>query len=148
MESVLRGAAVYLIILVLIRVSGRRTVAEMTAFDLVLLLIVSETTQQALLGQDFSITNALVVLVTLFSIDVLLSFVKQVWPAAERAIDGRPTVLMLDGRIDESALRKCRIDKNDILIAARRDGVPNLGGVRHAVLEVNGRISIMPRGEG
>src|SRR5690606_1632030 len=92
METVLRGAAVYAILLLIIRFSGRRTLAQMTAFDLVLILIVAETTQQALLGDDFSITNAVVLILTLFTIDIGLSYVKETWPAAEKALDGRPTV--------------------------------------------------------
>src|SRR3546814_5662672 len=82
MDSVLRGAAVYAILLVILRLSGRRTTAQMTPFDLVLLLIVAETTQQALLGDDFSITNAAILIVTLFTIDIALSYVKQ-WRSEE-----------------------------------------------------------------
>ena len=73
MESVYRGAAVYFILLVIVRLSGRRLVAEMTAFDLVLILILAETTQQALLGDDFSLTNFVVLAVTLFGIDIALA---------------------------------------------------------------------------
>jgi uncharacterized membrane protein YcaP (DUF421 family) len=144
MDSVIRGVAVYVLVLAGLRAAGRRSVGEMTGFDLVLLLIVAETTQQALLGDDFSITNSVVLLATLFGIDILLSFVKQRWPAAERALDGRPTVLMLDGQIDEAALRQTRIDRDDLMEAARREGLPNLRAVRHAVLEINGEISIIP----
>jgi uncharacterized membrane protein YcaP (DUF421 family) len=144
MDSVIRGLAVYFLVFAGLRAAGRRTVGELTGFDLVLLLIVAETTQQALLGDDFSITNSVVLLATLFGIDILLSLVKQRWPAVERILDGRPTVLMLDGQIDEAALRRTRIDQSDLMEAARREGLPNLRAVRHAVLEINGDISIMP----
>jgi uncharacterized membrane protein YcaP (DUF421 family) len=144
MDSVIRGFAVYFLVFAGLRAAGRRTVGELTGFDLVLLLIVAETTQQALLGDDFSITNSIVLLATLFGIDILLSLLKQRWPAVERILDGRPTVLMLDGQIDEAALRRTRIDRSDLMEAARREGLPNLRAVRHAVLEINGDISIMP----
>jgi uncharacterized membrane protein YcaP (DUF421 family) len=143
MDSVIRGVAVYILVLAGIRAAGRRSIGEMTGFDLVLLLIVAETTQQALLGDDFSITNSVVLLATLFGVDILLSLVKQHWSSAEHLLDGRPTVLMLDGKVDEAALRRTRLDRDDLLEAARREGLPNLGAVRHAVLEITGDISII-----
>jgi len=145
METVIRGLIIYVVVLVAMRVAGRRSVGEMTAFDLVLLLIIAETTQQALLGDDFSLTNAVVLIVTLFSIDILLSFVKERWPAADRVIDGRPTILLSDGQVDKAALKYTRLDENDLLAAARREGVATLDEVRYAVLEVNGNISIIQK---
>src|SRR3546814_9132595 len=94
MDSVLRGAAVYAILLVIVRLSGRRAMAQMTPFDFVLLLIIAETTQQALLGDDFSITNAAILIITLFTIDIVLSYVKEWLPRADLLIDGTPTVLI------------------------------------------------------
>src|SRR3546814_18551196 len=101
MDSVLRGAAVYAILLVILRLSGRRTTAQMTPFDLVLLLIVAETTQQALLGDDFSITHAAIPIVTLFTIDIALSYVKQWLPRLGLLLDGTPTVPNCSGTTDE-----------------------------------------------
>lgn len=141
METVLRGAAVYAILLLIIRFSGRRTLAQMTAFDLVLILIVAETTQQALLGDDFSITNAVVLILTLG-----LSYVKETWPAAEKALDGRPTVLVVDGQPLERPLRRARVAIEDVLEAARtQQGLQRLDQIRYAVLEVGGGISIVPK---
>lgn len=145
MDSVVRGTVIYFLVLVILRATGRRSAGEMKTFDLVLLLIVAETTQQALLGDDFSITNALVLLVTLFSIDILLSFTKRWFPVFEELIDGRPTVIIRDGHLDERAMRRARIDREDLLVAARQAGAPNLTTVRHAVLEINGKISIVKR---
>lgn len=146
METVLRGAAVYAILLLIIRFSGRRTLAQMTAFDLVLILIVAETTQQALLGDDFSITNAVVLILTLFTIDIGLSYVKETWPAAEKALDGRPTVLVVDGQPLERPLRRARVAIEDVLEAARtQQGLQRLDQIRYAVLEVGGGISIVPK---
>jgi uncharacterized membrane protein YcaP (DUF421 family) len=145
METVIRGLIIYVVVLAAMRAAGRRSVGEMTAFDLVLLLIIAETTQQALLGDDFSLTNAIILIVTLFSIDILLSFLKERWPAADKVMDGRPTILMSDGQIDEAALKYTRLGELDLLEAARREGVATLGEVRYAVLEVNGDISIIPK---
>jgi uncharacterized membrane protein YcaP (DUF421 family) len=146
MESVLRGAAIYAILLVILRVSGRRTTAQMTPFDFVLLLIVAETTQQALLGDDFSITNAAVLIITLFTIDIVLSHIKQRFPRAGLVIDGAPTILVHDGRPDERALNRTRIDLADVLAAAReQQGLERLDQIKFAILEVNSGISIVPK---
>jgi uncharacterized membrane protein YcaP (DUF421 family) len=146
MESVLRGVAVYLILLAIMRISGRRTVAQMTPFDFVLLLIIAETTQQALLGDDFSITNAVVLIVTLFGLDIALSYLKAWWPAAGKLLDGVPTVLMRDGKLDRRALQRSRMEESDILIAARdKHGLEKMADIKHAVLEVDSGISVIPK---
>ena len=88
MEPVLRAAIVYFSLLIFFRVAGRRTLAQLTNFDFVLLLIIGEAIQNGLLGNDFSITHALVTVVSLISIDILLSILKQFIPGVERAVDG------------------------------------------------------------
>lgn len=146
MESVVRGAAIYLILLAIMRISGRRTMAQMTPFDFVLLLIIAETTQQALLGDDFSITNAILLIVTLFGIDIALSYVKTWIPGAGKLLDGVPTILMHDGKLDRRALKRSRMEESDILASARKtQGLENLGEIKHAVLEVDSGISVVPK---
>lgn len=145
METVIRGAAVYVILLIIVRLSGRRTLAQMTPFDLILILIIAETTQQALLGDDFSIINAIVLIVTLFLVDILLSFVKERWPGAERVLDGVPTVLISHGEPDQRALHRSRVQLAEVLEAARRQhGLERLDQIKFAVLEVGGNVSIVP----
>lgn len=146
MESVLRGAAIYLILLVIMRISGRRTMAQMTAFDFVLLLIIAETTQQALMGDDFSITNAAILIITLVVLDIALSYLKTGSPLADKLLDGIPTVLIRDGKLDERALKKSRMDEDDILASARHSqGLEKMSDIKHAVLEVDSGISIVPK---
>lgn len=146
MDSVFRGAAIYLILLVIVRVSGRRTMAQATPFDFVLLLIVAETTQQALLGDDFSITNAVILIVTLFGLDIGLSYMKRRSPRLDIAIDGKPTLLVHDGEIDHRALRKARMDVGDLMVAAREQhGLEGLSDIKHAVLEADAGVTIIPR---
>ena len=148
MESVIRGAAVYFILLTALRLSGRRTVAQMTPFDLVLLLIIAETTQQALLGDDFSIINASILIVVLFSLDIGLSYVKEWAPRLARMIDGTPTVLISDGKPDLRALARARVSLDDVLTTARQQhGLARLDQIRSAVLEADGAVSIIPRDE-
>jgi len=146
METVLRGFAIYVILLVIVRLSGRRTLAQMTSFDLVLLLIIAETTQQALLGDDFSITNALVLIVTLFGIDIALSYLKKGHSGLSLLIDGTPTILLSHGQPDERALRRARVSIDDVLKAARiQQGLEKQDQIKFAVLEASGEISIVPK---
>lgn len=145
MDTVIRAAVIYGVLLILIRLSGRRTLAQMTAFDLVLVLIIAETTQQALVGDDFSITNAVVLMVSLVTIDIMLAFIKQRWPRAALWMDGAPTVLVVDGKPDRRALSRTRMQVDDVLEAARsQHGLERLDQIRFAVLEVGGNVSIVP----
>ena len=148
MESVIRGVAIYLVLLVIIRLSGRRTLAQATPFDFVLLLIVAETTQQALLGDDFSITNAIVLIVTLFLMDIGFSYLTRWFPMLAKVVDGRPTFLVHDGSVDEQALRKTRMSTADIMVAARKQhGLETMDQIKHAVLENDSGITIIPQPE-
>ena len=145
MASVLRGIAICITLLVILRLSGRRTLSQMTPFDFVLLLIVAETTQQALLGDDFSLANAIVLILTLFTVDILLSYLKTWLPGIARLVDGVPTVLISRGEPDVRALQRARIAIEDILEAARQQhGLERLDQIKFAVLEIGGNISIVP----
>jgi uncharacterized membrane protein YcaP (DUF421 family) len=149
MESIIRGVSVYLIVWLILRLSGRRTFAEMTSFDFVLLLIIGESTQQALLGQDFSITNAALVVVTLVSMDIALSLIKSVMPRFEILSDGLPVLLIENGRLIHEHMKKSRVDEADILDEARKlRGLERLEQIKYAVLERNGGISIVPYHDG
>lgn len=146
MDSVLRGLAVYLVLLIVTRLSGRRTLAQSTPFDFVLLLIIAETTQQALLGDDFSIVNAFILIVTLFVTDVLLAFAKGRSARLALWLDGAPTVLISKGVIDPRAMSRARVSVDDVLEAARaQQGIASLDGIDAAVLETSGGISIIPK---
>lgn len=144
MESVIRALVIYAILLVATRLAGRRTLSESTPFDLVLLLVVAESLQQALLGDDHSITNSAVLLATLFLTDVALSYVKRVSRGVELALEGMPTVLMSEGKLDVEALETSRLELSEILEAARKRGLKSLSEIDSAILEVDGSISIIP----
>lgn len=151
MESVLRALALYVALLVLLRVGGRRTLQEMTTFDLVLLLVISEATQQALLGDDFSLVNALLVIGTLLVADVGLSLLKGRSARLSRLLEGVPTLLVAHGRPIPGRLAEARLDEDDVLGAARElQGLERMEQIRFAVLETDGRITIVPErgGEG
>ena len=148
MDAVLRGAAIYLFLLVLFRLAGRRTFAEMTSFDFVLLLVIGEATQQALLGDDFSVVNAFIVIITLIGIDILFSLAKSHLPKLDKVIEGQPMIVVEHGKPLLQRLKRARISVDDVLGAARElRGLEHIGQIKFAVLEPNGNISIIPEDE-
>lgn len=148
MDSILRALTVYVFLLVLFRIAGRRTLAEMTNFDFVLLLIISEATQNAMIGNDYSITNGVLVILTLIGVDIGLSVMKQRFPLMERYMDGMPLVIVDEGRPLKDLMDRARVDEQDILASARdKHGLERMEQIKYAVLERNGGISIIPKGE-
>ncbi|ENA28715.1 MULTISPECIES: DUF421 domain-containing protein [Pseudomonas] len=146
MDAVLRAAAVYLVVFVIFKIAGRRTLAEITTFDFVLLLIIGEATQQALLGDDFSVTNAALIIVTLVVIDIGLSLVKERSPKLARFIDGMPMIIVENGQVLKARLNKVRLAEEDLLEAARTThGLERMDQIKYAILEKNGAISIIPK---
>ena len=146
MESVIRGLIVYLFLLLVFRIAGKRSLAETTSFDLVLLLIISETTQQAMVDNDHSMTNAAVLIVTLVGADILLSLLKQWSPALDTWLDGTPLIIVKDGQPLRDRMNRERIDESDVLEAARRQhGLESIAQIKYAVLERGGKIGIVPQ---
>ncbi len=149
MDAVLRAAAIYAFLLILMRISGRRTLSQMTPFDLVLLLIIAEATQQGLLGNDFSITNTFLVITTLVGLDVLMTDLTHRSKRLDRWVNALPVVLVEDGEVIDDRLEKARVEKDDILEQARAaQGIERMEQIKYAVLERSGGISIIPRQQG
>jgi len=146
MDTVFRALAIYLGLLIVLRSTGKRSLSQITTFDFVLLLILGESTQQALVGDDFSITTGLLLIVTLVGIDVTLSFVKGRWRRMERLIDGVPLVIVEDGQPIRQRMQMSRVDDGDVLAAARElQGLERMDQIKYAVLERSGGISIIPK---
>jgi uncharacterized membrane protein YcaP (DUF421 family) len=128
--------------------AGKRTLSDVTTFDFVLLLIVGEATQQALLGEDFSLINAFLVILTLIGIDIAISLVQQRWPWLDKWIEGVPLVIVEHGQPLRDRLKRVRVSEEDILVAAReRQGLARMDQIQYAVLERSGGISIIPKQE-
>jgi uncharacterized membrane protein YcaP (DUF421 family) len=145
-DAILRSTLIYIALIVIFRLTGKRSLAQITTFDMVLLLIISEATQQALVGQDYSVTNALLVILTLVGLDVGLGFWKQHSVTVAKALDGLPILLVQDGEMYRDRMDKERVDEGEILQAAREaHGLERMEEIKHAVLEQNGGISIVPR---
>jgi len=147
MELVVRAALIYGFLFAIMRISGNRQFSGLTSFDVVLLLIISEATQQGLLGSDdFSVTAAFILVGTLVSIDIALSLVKQWSKKADVVMEGVPVLLYDSGEFLRENMKKERVDEDDIRFAARSvHGLESLEGVKYAVLERGGSISIIPR---
>ena len=146
MESVIRPALVYLFLLLLLRLTGKRTLAQITTFDFVLLLIISEATQQALIGEDNSMINGAIVVATLIGLNILMSLLKQRSKWFDRLLDDIPLVIVVDGKPLKDRMDKARVDLQDILEAGRQlQGLERIDQVRYAILERNGQISIIPK---
>lgn len=146
MDAVLRAAATYFILLLIFRAAGKRSMAEMNAFDFILLLIISETTQSALVDGNNSLTNTVILVVTMVGLDIALSYVKEWVRPVERAMDSIPLIILAYGVPLVDRMRKARVDEADILSAARRSlGLERLDQIKFAVLETNGGISVIPK---
>jgi uncharacterized membrane protein YcaP (DUF421 family) len=145
-STVARAVIVYLLVLFVLRLGGKRTMSEMTTFDFAILLILAEALEPALVGEDSSLTNAALAVVTLVAVDVLLGLVKEKFPGIDRWLDDKPTVLVRDGMPIPDALTRSRVNIDDIMEAARHQhGLARFAEVRHAVLERTGGISVIPR---
>lgn len=144
-KVVTHAVIVYSFLLVVFRIAGRRTLAQTTTFDLVLVLIIGDATQQALLGEDTTLASGALAILTLVSLDVALSHLKRLFPWLDRLIEGDPVVLMANGRFREHPMAANGLDEQDVLSAARENlGLTDLAQVREAILEKDGKISVVP----
>jgi uncharacterized membrane protein YcaP (DUF421 family) len=146
METVLRALSIYLVLLLVFRLAGRRTLMQMTSFDFILLLIISEATQNAILGNDYSITTGILAIVTLVGTDILLSYWKQRSAKVERWLDGLPLIIVNNGIPLKPLMDRARVNEEDVLAAARQGpGLERMEQIKYAVLEVGGGISVIPK---
>lgn len=146
MDSVIKAAIVYFVLWAIIRISGRRTLGEMTAFDFVLFLIIGGATQRGLTGQDYSLTNAFLLISTFIVIDVLLSLAESRSPLVSRVLKGEPMILVEDGRLLKDRARHARVTEGDVLASARQlEGLERIDQIKFAILESSGKITIIPK---
>jgi uncharacterized membrane protein YcaP (DUF421 family) len=145
MNPVIRGLAVYLFVFIIFRILGKRSLAEVTTFDFVLLLIISETTTDALIGEDYSLMACFIMVTTLVSIDLIMSLLKSRFKMFDKISDGAPLIIVDNGKLLKQRMNKSRVDEEDILEAARAvHGLETMDQIRYAVLERDGSISIIP----
>lgn len=145
MNPVVRGLAVYLFVYIVFRILGKRSLAEITTFDFVLLLIISEATTDALIGEDYSLVACFIMVSTLIGIDYALSLIKEKSKWFEVVSEGAPLIIVDHGKPLKKRMAKSKVDEEDVLEAAReKHGLERMDQVKYAVLERDGSISIIP----
>jgi uncharacterized membrane protein YcaP (DUF421 family) len=145
MDAIVRAVVIYFFLLIVFRLAGKRTLSETTNFELVLLLIISEVTQEAMVDDDHSMTNAILLILTLVGTSVVLLMLKQRFPNLEKWLDGTSVVIIEDGKMHKDRMDKLRVDEEDILEAARgSQGLERLDQIKYAVVERSGQITIVP----
>lgn len=145
-EKVVRSLVVYAFLLVAFRVSGKRQLGQMTAFDLVVLLIISNVVQNALIGNDNSLGGGLLGATVIFLVNGVVAWLTFRHKGLERLIEHTPTVLVKHGRIVWENLRRERLSLSEFRAALRREGVVTLRSVRYVILEEDGHLSVIPGG--
>ena len=144
-EHIVRGVAVYVFLLVLLRFVGKKHVGELAPFDLLVLLILSETVQNSLVGDDTSLIGGLISATTLVVLAYGLSFLTYHSKLAERIIEGKPRILVRHGRRRPTEMAKQRISTSELKEALRHEGCGNICRVRAAILENDGRITVIKK---
>ena len=148
-EKLLRSVAVYTFLLVAFRLCGKRQLGQLSAFDLVVLLIISNVVQNAVIGNDNSLGGGLIGATTILLLNLLVAYVTFRFKRADRLIEHSPTVLVRHGRILRDNLRRERLGPRDLRAALRHHGVVSIRDIRYAFLEEDGHVSVItgrPRG--
>ncbi len=144
-EVVLRTAIVYLFLIAVMRISGKREVGQMSILELVLILIISNAVQNAMVGENVTLWGGLVAVLTLIALDTLLNALTGRSRRLRRAIEGEPRLLVRDGRLLSKALAEAKVQPAEVRAAIRAQGLERVEDVHLAVLETDGSISVIPR---
>lgn len=148
-EKLFRSVAVYTFLLIAFRLCGKRQLGQLSAFDLVVLLIISNVVQNAVIGNDNSLGGGLLGATTILLLNLLVAYVTFRFRRADRVIEHSPTVLVRHGRILRDNLRRERLGPRDLRAALRHHGVVSIRDIRYAFLEEDGHVSVItgrPRG--
>jgi uncharacterized membrane protein YcaP (DUF421 family) len=144
-EILLRTFVVYLTVLVLLRLAGKRELGQMTPFDLVVILVIANAVQNAMTGGDNSLIGGILAASTLTIVNIAVGRWGSRVPFFRRLVASEPTLLLRDGKPLQEALDHERIDIEELEMAARQHGIADLKDVTAAVLEEDGSISIIPK---
>jgi uncharacterized membrane protein YcaP (DUF421 family) len=145
LEKILRPVIVYIFLIVGLRLSGKRELAQLNPFDLIVLLTLSNTVQNAIIGDDNSVTGGIIGATSLLAINYLVVRFLYDHRKIEQIVEGRADVLIEDGKVDEDKLKKELITKKELAAAARKQGFDSLSEVRQCVLEPGGTLSFTAR---
>lgn len=145
-EIVYRSAIVYVAIIVGMRLTGTRQLGQMTPFDLVLVLLIANAVQNAMVGSDVTVLGGIVAAATLLTLNRAVAFVTDRLPLFRRAFEGEPILLLNNGELIESRIQRAGLSDDLVLQSIREHGFATASDVKMAVLEIDGTISIVPAG--
>jgi uncharacterized membrane protein YcaP (DUF421 family) len=144
-ELIVRSAIVYLFLLVILRIAGKRQVGQLAPFDLVLLLVLSNAVQNSMNGGDNSLVGGLIAATTLIALNYAIGFATFRSKRLEAIIEGRPEVLIHNGKLFHDVMAKAQLTPHELDAALRQAGCANINDCHSAILENNGTISVVPR---
>jgi uncharacterized membrane protein YcaP (DUF421 family) len=144
-DVAVRTAIIYVVLIVGLRLAGKRNVGQLSIFDLIVLLVIADAVQNAMVGENTTLAGGVVAAVTLLSLDKVLDIVSTRVPRIRRVLEGEAQDLIRDGAVLEAALSKEGIDNDELAAALRAHGVLDAADVALAVLETDGSISVVPR---
>jgi uncharacterized membrane protein YcaP (DUF421 family) len=147
MDLVIRATVVFFFVYLVTRVAGKRELSSMEPFDLILLIVMGDLVQQAITQSDYSVTGALIVISTITLLTVFVSWVNWRFRRMRSVLEGQPVVLVENGKLIERNMKRERITVEDIEAEGRQQQVTDIGDIRWALLETNGKISIIPASE-
>jgi uncharacterized membrane protein YcaP (DUF421 family) len=145
MYTVVHAIIGYFFLLLTVRLLSRRPGAQMTPFEFVLIFLIGGIIILSTMGNDHSETGSVCTVITIGLMHSIVSYLKQRFPSFGILVDGTPLVLLKDGEWQTDVMRRMRIDKMDVMAAARAKGARTLEDIQYAVLERNGGISIIKR---
>lgn len=145
MVTALHSLLVFLLLMAVLRIMGKRELSQLSAFDLVILFVIGDLIAEAVVTEDTSFAGALIAVSTFALLTVLMSWLAFRFPRLQPALDGTPTVIVRDGTPDEKAMRRERITIFDLREAARNDGIRDIADIELALLEPDGSFSFFTR---
>jgi uncharacterized membrane protein YcaP (DUF421 family) len=146
LSILIRTVIVYLLILIGLRFSGKREIGQMTVFDLVVLLLIANAVQNAMVGPDTSLTGGILAAIVLLILNAVIAQLRLKWPKLRHLVEGSPTLLVLHGDMILDHLRREGLDQETLEAALREHGIATISDVEMAVLEIDGSISVIPAG--
>jgi uncharacterized membrane protein YcaP (DUF421 family) len=148
MDLVLRAIVMFLFLFVVLRVAGRRELASLSPFEMILLIVMGDLIQQGITQSDYSVTGAVLVITTLVLMSIALQYLTFRFRRLEPVLEGEPILVVSDGELIENNLRRERITRAELEAEARLNSIFDLADVRYAVLETNGKISFVRKDKG
>ena len=146
MDIVLRATVIFAALYLLMRLMGKRELGQMTPFELIVLVVIGDLIQQGVTQNDFSLTGAVIAISTIAFWALVMGWASYLWPRAERILEGEPQVIVRDGELLTSNLRRNRLTLNEIESEMRLAGIAQMQDVKWAILEPRGKISFIEEG--